>query len=332
MNFQPSYLKLFNEGELERRAALALELLNNCNCCPHNCFKNRKENEFGNCLSGYFPIVSSYALHFGEEPGLSGTNGAGNIFFGNCNLQCIYCQNFEISQNYKVEFNNQVTFERLAEIMIEHQERNAHNIGLVSPSHFIPQILYSIFIAVKNGLHLPIIYNSNGYDSVDLLKMLDGVVDIYLPDFKYFNNDYAKKYSKAINYVDAAKLAINEMLTQVGDKLIWEDGVIKKGIIIRHLVLPNDISDTELVLKFIAEELSPNITISLMSQYYPSNKADKEILLSRRLRDSEYNRALNYAEKFGLKNVLVQEMNSSNFYRPFFNINRKDPFLNMNVK
>lgn len=326
MVFVASYKKLLNSGELKTRAYKAYANLTSCTSCPRDCKVNRFENEIGICTSGYLPIVSSYTKHFGEEPVLSGTNGAGNIFFGNCNLKCIYCQNFEISQNPKSERLNEVTHERLAEIMIELQNRNAHNIGLVSPTHFSATILKSIYIAAQKGLRLPIIYNTNGYDSVEMLKLYDGVADIYLPDFKYGNSEYAKKYSLVDNYFEKTKEALKEMYRQVGDELIYEGDVVVRGMIIRHLILPNDLSETEKVFKFIAEELSPNIHISLMSQYYPTNKASKEILLDRTIRYSEYESALNLLDKYGLHKGWIQELESHAHYRPHFNDDRSEPF------
>ena len=326
MIFQPSYLQLYKSGKLKQLIEKADNLLEHCRSCPRNCDVNRLNAEPGICLSGYLPIVSSYTAHHGEEPGLSGTRGAGNIFFGNCNLKCIFCQNYEISQNWKQERKNEVSFENLAEIMMELQNRNCHNIGLVSPTHFALQILKSIYLAVEKGLCLPIIYNSNGYDSVEILKLYEGVIDIYLPDLKYGNNEYGKTYSNADNYFDFAKSAIKEMFNQVGEELVYENGVVVKGLIIRHLVLPNDLSETENVLKFISEELSPNVHVSLMSQYYPANKSHKEILLNRTLRPAEYEKALMLMDKYGLKNGWIQEMDSYNNYRPQFNSNRLTPF------
>jgi len=328
MNFIPSYIKLLHNGELNTRAEKAYANLTSCTSCPRNCNVNRINDEFGICTSGHLPIVSSYTPHFGEEPVLSGTKGAGNIFFGNCNLKCIYCQNFEISQNPKVEKLHQVNHERLADIMIELQGKDCHNIGLVSPTHFSATILKSIFIAAQKGLSIPIIYNTNGYDSVEILKLYDGVVDIYLPDFKYGNSEYAKTYSLVDNYFEKTKEAIKEMYRQVGDELVYAGDVVVRGLIIRHLILPNDLSDTEKVFKFIAEELSPKVHISLMSQYYPTNKAYKDILIDRAVRNSEYEKAILLLEKYGLHNGWVQEMESTETYRPNFNENRANPFNN----
>ncbi len=321
------YIDLYLSGELKKRASLAEEYLNNCNICPNNCYISRIENKMGACYSRYLPIVSSYTLHFGEEPALVGENGVGNIFFGNCNLKCKYCQNFEISQNYKNEIKNEVTFERLAEIMLELQEKKANAIGLVSPTHFVPQILKSLVIAIEKGLRIPLVYNSNGYDSVEMLKLLDGIIDIYLPDIKYGNNDYSKEFSGIKNYFNCAKLAVKEMYRQKGYKIIYNDkGVVTSGLIIRHLVLPNDLAETEEVLKFIANELDNRITVSLMSQYNPLFKANNIPLLSRKLRYSEYERAITLLEKYNITNGWLQELESSDNYLPNFNKNRENPF------
>jgi putative pyruvate formate lyase activating enzyme len=326
MSFEPSYIKLYKSGELKERVEQAEKLLSVCTICPRNCLTNRIENEFGKCLSGYLPVVSSYTPHFGEEPVLSGTKGAGNIFFGNCNLKCVFCQNHEISQNWKTESVNEVSFERLADIMIELQDRGCHNIGLVSPTHFSAQILKSIYIAVEKGLHLPIIYNTNGYDSVEMIKLYDDVIDIYLPDFKYGNNEYAKKYSKVDDYFEKAKLAIKEMYRQVGHQLTYEENVVVRGLIIRHLVLPNDLAESENVFKYIASELSPDIHLSVMAQYYPTFMSKRDILIDRAIRESEYDRVLRLLDKYNLNNGWTQEMESIETYRPDFKGNREKPF------
>lgn len=325
----PSYINLFSSGEFSLRVNKSTEILSDCRCCPWECGAERTAGKSGACRSGYLPVISSYTAHFGEEPVLSGTKGAGNIFFGNCNLRCIYCQNFEISQNYETENRNTVSFEKLADIMLELQDKGCHNIGLVSPSHFAPQIIISLELAVKRGLRLPVIYNSNGYDSPEMLKLFDGLVDIYLPDVKYGNNSYGLQYSKVPAYFDRAKLALKEMFRQVGAELVYENGIAVKGLIIRHLVLPNDLSETEEVFRFISQELSPEIHISLMSQYYPVFRADEEILLSRELRPSEYERALRLLEKYGLHNGWQQECGSSGSYRPEFFADRENPFNNI---
>jgi putative pyruvate formate lyase activating enzyme len=327
MNFIPSYINILEEGLFDERLTRAEKILQSCTSCPRNCNVDRTSGEFGICQSGSLPVVSSYTPHFGEEPALSGSRGAGNIFFGNCNLRCVFCQNYVISQNYKVENKNEVSYERLAEIMLELQEKKCHNIGLVSPTHFSASILKSIYLAAVKGLHLPIIYNTNGYDSVEMLKLYDGVIDIYLPDFKWGDNSSGKTYSRVSDYFDAVKPAIEEMYRQVGSELIYEDGVVVRGLIIRHLVMPNGLAETENVFRFISG-LDPKIHISLMAQYYPSNKAEKYPLISRNISSTEYIRALELLDKFGLENGWVQEIESKESYRPFFEETREDPFRN----
>ena len=323
----PSYVKLINSGAFKERLFKAESILQSCTSCPRNCNVDRTSGEYGICQSGDLPIVSSYTPHFGEEPVLSGSRGAGNIFFGNCNLRCVFCQNYVISQNYKVERKNEVSSERLADIMLELQGKDCHNIGLVSPTHFSASILQSIYLAAVRGLRLPIIYNTNGYDSVEMLKLYDDVIDIYLPDFKWGENSVGKTYSRVSDYFDAVKPAIEEMYRQVGSELVYKDGIVTRGLIIRHLVMPNGLAETENVFRFIAD-LDPKIHISLMAQYYPSNKAEKYPLISRNISSSEYYRAIELLDKFGLENGWVQETESKESYRPFFEQTREDPFKN----
>ncbi len=327
MNFTPSYRKI-SEDDFARRLSLSGEIIKNCTSCPRNCSVDRTNGELGTCQSGEMPIVSSYSAHFGEEPGLSGTNGAGNIFFGNCNLRCDYCQNFVISQIPEIEKQYEVSVERLSDIMIELQCKHCHNIGLVSPTHFAVPILKSIKLASDKGLNLPIIYNTNGYDSLEILKLYKDVIDIYLPDFKYGDNDYGRRYSKAPDYLDKAKIAIKEMYDQVGSELVYENNVIVRGLIVRHLVLPNGLAASEEVFKFISRELNPKIHISLMAQYFPTNRAEKNILLNRAITRTEFARVIELLDKYELENGWVQELESNDFYRPFFNDNRNDPFYN----
>ena len=327
MSFAPSYKKI-SEKDFAERLHQANEILKNCTSCPRNCLVDRTNGELGTCQSRDLPILSSYTPHFCEEPVLSGTNGAGNIFFGNCNLSCDFCQNFEISQRPKTEIKNEVSLEQLAEIMIELQNMNCHNIGLVSPTHFGVPILKSIKLATEKGLNLPIIYNSNGYDSVEILKLYKDVIDIYLPDFKYGNNNYGRRLSKIPDYFDKCKLAIKEMYEQVGSELVYENGVVVRGLIIRHLVLPNGLSETEEVFKFISRELDPKIPLSVMSQYYPTNRASRNILIDRKISQLEYDRVLDLLDKYELENGWIQEMESNDFYRPNFDEDRKDPFGN----
>ncbi len=327
MSFIPSYKKI-SEEEFEKRIQIADRIIKSCTSCPRNCLVDRTIGELGTCQSGDKPIVSSYTLHFGEEPVLTGTNGVGNIFFGNCNLRCVYCQNFVISQNPKTERRNEVSVERLAEIMIELQNMGSHNIGLVSPTHFSVPILKSIRIASQLGLNIPIIYNTNGYDSVEMLRLYKDVIDIYLPDFKYGDNENGRVYSKVGDYFDKAKLAIKEMYNQVGSELVYENGVVVRGLIIRHLLLPNDLSETEKVFRFISEELDKKVHISLMTQYFPTNRSNKHILINRGIRYSEFAKAVELLEKYELENGWLQELESSEYYRPAFEVSRDDPFNN----
>lgn len=279
--------------------------------------------EIAACYSGKLPIVSSFTAHFGEEPCLSGTHGAGNIFFGNCNLRCVYCQNFQISQTWKTQKKNEISCERLAEIMLELQAKGCHNIGFVSPTHFAPQMARAILIAAENGLKIPIVYNTNAYDSVEVLKLLDGIVDIYLPDLKYASDDAGFEFSKIRDYATHAREAIKEMFRQMGDELIFdENGLLKSGLMIRLLVLPNDIAEIEESLSWIRDELSPKVAISLMAQYYATNKAatdNRYILLSRRISEREWFSAIEALETLGFEAGFMQEYESASYYyRPDF--------------
>jgi len=330
MRFTPSYKKISDE-DFRRRISQADEILKSCTSCPRDCKVDRTNDKLGTCQSGDKPIVSSYTPHFGEEPVLSGTNGAGNIFFGNCNLRCDYCQNFVISQNPSIEKQNEVSIEQLSEIMLELQYKNCHNIGLVSPTHFAVPILKSIKLALDKGLSLPIIYNTNGYESVEILKLYKEVVDIYLPDFKYGDNNNGRRYSKAPDYSDNCKLAIKEMYDQLGSELVYENDIVVRGLIIRHLVLPNGLAESEGVFKFIARELDPKIHLSVMAQYYPTNRTSKNILLNRKITQTEYARVLELLEKYGLENGWVQEIDNQGFYRPNFDKDREDPFGNKSL-
>src|SRR6478609_4201629 len=234
-----AYLKLLAANKLEARVVQLEEMLRSCTVCPKLCGNDRLNDDIAACYSGRLPIVSSYTAHFGEEPCLSGTNGAGNIFFGNCNLRCVYCQNYQISQTWKEQKKNEITHKRLAEMMLELQDRGCHNIGFVSPTHFAPQMAHAILIAAEKGLKLPIVYNTNAYDSVEVLRLLDGIVDIYLPDLKYADSEAGFQYSKVRDYKEHARAAIKEMHRQTGDKLVFgEDGLLRSGLLIRLLVLP----------------------------------------------------------------------------------------------
>lgn len=326
----PRYLKLLATNELESRVEQLEAMLGSCTICPKLCGNDRLNDKIAACYSGRLPIVSSYTAHFGEEPCLSGTHGAGNIFFGNCNLRCVYCQNYQISQTWKQQKKNEVTHERLAEMMLELQERGCHNIGFVSPTHFAPQMARAILIAGKQGLHIPIVYNTNAYDSVEVLKLLDGIVDVYLPDLKYADSDAGLQYSKVRDYKEHARAAIKEMHRQMGDELVFdENGLLQRGLLIRLLVLPNDIAEIEKNLQWIRDELSPKTAISLMAQYYATNKATTDsryILLSRRISEGEWFEAVSLLEDIGIEEGFMQEYESaSHYYRPDFT-DAEEPF------
>jgi len=325
-----SYLRLLHTGELERRVESLEALLERCTVCPRDCLNNRLKDEIAACYSGRLPVVSSYTAHFGEEPALVGTGGAGNIFFGNCNLRCVYCQNYQISQTHKEQIKNQVTHERLAEMMLELQARNCHNINFVSPTHFVPQMARAILLAAQQGLHLPIVYNTNAYDSVEVLRLLDGIVDVYLPDLKYAENEAGYEYSKVRNYTDHARRAITEMYRQTGDRLIFgDDGLLKRGLVIRLLVLPNDLAGVRESLEWIKDTLSPHVAVSMMAQYYATNRAATDArytLLSRRITESEWLRALSALDELGMEEGWMQEYDgASHYYRPDFTDN-ETPF------
>lgn len=326
----PKFTKLLATGELKQRVEALEKLLENCTVCPKDCGNNRIKDEIAACYSGRLPIVSSYTAHFGEEPALSGTRGAGNIFFGNCNLRCVYCQNYQISQIWREQKKNETTHERLAEMMLELQAKGCHNIGFVSPTHFVPQMARAILIAAENGLDLPIVYNTNAYDSVEVLRLLDGIVDVYLPDLKYASAEAGFEYSKIREYPRFARAAIKEMFRQTGDELVFdENGLLKKGLVIRLLVLPNDLADIEENLRWIKRELSPRVAISLMAQYYATNKAATDaryILLSRRISEREWQKAVSILEDLEMENGWIQEYESaSHYYRPDFT-DREKPF------
>ncbi|MBC7319369.1 radical SAM protein [bacterium] len=288
---------------LRERRDMAYSYLESCRLCPRECGANRLKGEKGICGVDVRLWVSSYGPHYGEEPPLSGNSGSGTIFFTYCNLKCVYCQNYTISQ---LGDGDIVSEEDLANMMLYLQRLGCHNINLVTPTHFVPQILSALVMAVEKGLSIPIVYNTSGYEKLETLKLLDGIVDIYLPDMRYSSSVYAVKYSSAPRYPDVNRLAVREMFRQVGNLVLDERGIAKKGLIIRHLVMPEDISGTESVLKFIAEEISKDTYISLMAQYRPEYKAQDFPPLNRRITREEYKRAIEIAKNLGLRNVWTQ--------------------------
>jgi len=322
---QPSYIALLESGELEARSERLMEMLRVCRICPRDCDVNRLEDQVAACYSGLLPIVSTYTPHFGEEPALVGSRGAGNVFLGLCNLRCVYCQNYQISQTFKEQRKNEITFERLAEMFLELQSRGCHNINWVSPTHFVPQLVKSLLIAARRGLRLPIVYNTNSYDSVEVLRLLDGIVDVYLPDLKYSGDEAGREYSKVTGYVRHSRAALEEMYRQMGEGLVFnEAGIIRRGLIVRLLVLPNDIAGIYESLRWIRGQLSPRITISLMAQYFPTNKVaeDRYTLVSRKIRWNEWASALDQLESLGMDEGWIQDFESAaEYYRPDFGNN-----------
>ena len=328
--FEPGYRRLLETGELEERVEKLYALLRACTVCPRDCGNDRLAGVLASCASGERPIVSAHTPHFGEEPCLSGTRGAGNIFFGNCNLRCVYCQNYQISQDYPTQKVNEVTVERLAEMALELQERGCHNIGFVSPTHFAPQMAKAVLLAARRGLNLPVVYNTNAYDSVEVLRLLEGIVDVYLPDFKYADTGAGSLYSKVPDYPARARAALLEMFRQKGSRLdLDDDGVLRGGLLVRVLVLPNGVAGVSETLAWIAETLSPRVAISLMAQYYPIHRAasnEKYAALSRSITAEEWEEALAALEANGLSNGYQQELETAGkYYRPDFR-DRNTPF------
>jgi len=293
----PGYLNI-TKNELRKRIKELENMLESCTLCPRNCKVNRLKGERGFCSLGFLPMVSSYCPHFGEESVLLGIYGSGTIFFTSCNLSCVYCQNYEISQ---LRIGNEIDFKSLANMMLELQNMGCHNINLVTPSHQVYAILRALEIAIANGLKIPIVYNTSSYDSVETLKLLGGIVDIYMPDIKYGSNENALKYSNARNYFDIAKAAVKEMHSQVGD-LIIESGLAKRGLLVRHLVLPNNLAGSEEVIKFLAT-ISKNTFVNIMDQYYPCYKAFNYPELARKITKEEYEKVIELARKYGLKRI-----------------------------
>jgi len=300
--FEPAYLKAYDKNLLEKKIEKSLKWLEKCELCTRKCGVNRIENEMGFCGIGRNAIVSSYFPHKGEEDCLRGFNGSGTIFFSGCNLKCVFCQNFEISW---LKEGKEVSAKEIANMMIELQKMGCHNINLVTPSHIVPQFLESLKIAIENGLNLPIVYNTGSYDSLETIKLLDGIIDIYMPDFKFWDEELCKKFLNAPDYAENAKIVIKEMFRQVGHLKFDENGLALKGLLVRHLVMPNLLDQSKKILEWLANEIGKDCYVNVMEQYYPAGlvlaqpKKFKEI--ARPLRWSEYEEILNYAKKLGLR-------------------------------
>lgn len=295
-----------------------IEKLSSCTLCPHNCKVNRLEGKRGRCYCNDKLRIALSSLHYYEEPCISGKNGSGTVFFSNCNLNCIYCQNHEISQEHK---GKDITIEELANIFLEQQEKGANNINLVTPTSYVYHIIEALDIAKKNGLNIPIIYNTNGYENVETIDLLNGYIDVYLPDLKYYSKELSKKYSGIDNYFEVATKAIKRMYEQVGTASFNEEGIIQKGVIIRHLVLPNHILNSKRILKWVKENLPSDIYISVMAQYFPTYKAKQDELINRKLTKKEYKQIEEYLYMLDLENGYIQELGDhEEEYVPSFDI------------
>jgi len=309
---------MLGNDELNRRARALRERLAACDLCPHACGVNRLAGEVGRCRAGALARIASACDHHGEEPAISGRGGSGTVFVAGCNLRCVFCQNHRISQGDARQYPEQ-TAEEIAETFLRLQRLGCHNLNWVSPTHVAPQLVEALAIAVERGLRLPVVYNSNGYDSVSVLQCLDGMVDIYLPDLKYADGAIAERLSGAPGYPDAAIAAIGEMYRQAGELALDEDGIARRGMIVRHLVLPGGLAGSRAILRRLAEEVSPTLTVSLMAQYYPAHRAHAIPELSRAITVEEYEEALDAFADAGLENGWAQEVRAAaKFYRPDF--------------
>jgi putative pyruvate formate lyase activating enzyme len=294
------YQELYRSGELGGRVERARDILKNCQLCPRRCRADRLSGERGMCRIASEVVVSSYGPHFGEEAPLVGISGSGTIFFSYCNLRCMFCQNYSISQLGQGRI---ATKGEIAKMMLALEERGCHNINLVTPTHVVPQILEALEIAVGLGLSIPLVYNCGGYESVETLELLDGIVDIYMPDMKYSNERNARRFSGVKDYPEVNRAAVKEMHRQVGDLQIDRQGVARRGLLIRHLVLPGGVAGTEGVVSFIAGEISRNTYLNVMAQYYPAHRAFNLPALSRPLRNEEYLEAVNIAREHRLERL-----------------------------
>jgi putative pyruvate formate lyase activating enzyme len=306
-SFLPAYQRL-SRDELRARARLAVAELADCRMCPRDCGVNRLEDAWSACKTGRHAVVSSWFPHFGEEDCLRGWNGSGTIFFGHCNLRCVFCQNYDISQDIKPRMEPGATAVEIAAMMLSLQRRGCHNINFVTPEHVVPQIVEAIAEAVDLGLQLPLVYNTSAYDASDSIALMDGIVDIYMPDFKYWSSDLSAKYLKAADYPDAARTVIRAMHDQVGQLVFDDDGLAWRGLLIRHLVMPGGLDDTRQILEWIARELGPDTYVNLMDQYFPAGKVngEKYAEINRQLTAAEFREAQQIAADLGLRRLDVR--------------------------
>jgi len=298
--FEPSYLQLYKEGQLLKRVEEARSLLEECRLCPRQCAVDRLNGEIGFCKIGRKAKIASFNAHFGEEAPLVGRLGSGTIFFSSCNLRCSFCQNYEISH---LEEGAEIEAKDMAAIMIELASRGCHNINLVTPTHVVPQILEALVPAVEHGLSIPIVYNCSGYERVETLKLLRGIIDIYMPDFKFWDQKWADRYCNAPDYREMAVEALKEMHAQVGDLRIDKDGIAERGLLVRHLVMPNGIAGTKQVMEFLANEISAHTYVNVMDQYRPCGTAYQDEYINHRISAKDYSAALQWAKNAGLKRL-----------------------------
>jgi putative pyruvate formate lyase activating enzyme len=297
VTFIPSYIRLFEKGDLQQRIRLLKEFLKGCRLCPRECGVNRLDGEVGVCQAGLEPMVSSAFPHFGEEPPLVGYHGSGTIFLTHCNLRCIFCQNYDISH---LGNGKPMTPSEMARVMVRLQEMGCHNINFVTPTHYAPQIVASLPEAIEKGLRLPIVYNCSGYESVEVIRLLEGVVDIYMPDAKYMDGRHSEKFSNAPDYPEIIKEVLKEMHRQVGDLTANSEGIAERGLLIRHLVMPHGVASSEAVLRFIAEEISVHSYVNIMDQYRPEYGAHEFPEINRRITQKEYLEAVQWARRYQL--------------------------------
>lgn len=298
--FEPCYLQTYQSGKLQEITNTMIQSLSDCNGCPQHCGTDRTINSDGICKTGRLARIASYNPHFGEESPLVGLHGSGTIFFSNCNLNCHFCQNFEISQH---GVGQEVTPQRLSNMMLDLQDQGCQNINLVTPSHVVPQILEALILAIPDGLNLPLVYNSSAYDSIQTLKNLEGIIDIYMPDFKFWDSNYFAEICSADNYREIACDVIKEMHRQVGDLQLANDNIARRGLLVRHMVMPGRLSDTESIVKFLAKEISTNTYINLMAQYRPTPGVAQNSELSRPIEKSEFRQALRFARDAGIQRL-----------------------------
>ncbi len=296
LEFTPFYIESYKNGQLKKKTKEAFDRLSNCHLCPRNCGVDRTAGETGICKTGIRAVVASYAPHFGEEAPLIGSHGSGTIFFTHCNLLCCFCQNYDISHE---GVGSEVSKSHLAQIMLHLQNLGCHNINFVNPSHVIPQILAALEVAVENGLNIPLVYNTGAYDNVDSLKLLNGIIDIYMPDFKFWDKKVSKETCNAADYPEIAKEAVKEMFRQVGD-LVIENGIAKRGLLIRHLVMPDEMAGTREIMRFLSKEISENTYVNIMPQYRPCGDAYGNPNLSRSITQEEFENALMAVREEGI--------------------------------